>query len=203
MGRLNNAAMGEAPPETLRARLRRALHSRWMLPAAGLVSFLESTVLPVPLEVLVLPVMQKRRDRLWAIAAAITLGSVVGAALGWLIGYGLMQSVGEPLVSGLGQAEAYALARERFNANGFLFVIGISLAPVPFQIAMLAAGAAGYPLWLFLLATLLSRAARYFGLALLVWGLGDRAEALIHRHRHLALVLGGLALSGVVALAVL
>ena len=48
----------------------------------------------------------------------------------------------------------------------------ISIAPVPMQIAALAAGAASYPVWLFLIAIIVSRALRYYGLWLLVLGFG-------------------------------
>ncbi|BAM03416.1 YqaA family protein [Phycisphaera mikurensis] len=173
---------------SMKDRAARWIRSRHMVPATAVVSFFESTVLPVPLEVLLVPVMQARRDRLWWLAAAALGGCVLGAVAGYWIGWGLMESIGHPLVAWLGQERALEDAIAGFNADGFVYVLGISLAPVPFQIAMLGAGAAGFPLWKFLLATLISRAIRYFGLAALVWWLGDRTEGFVKRHKRAAAI---------------
>ena len=168
---------------SLQERARRWIHSKHMVPATAVVSFLESTVLPIPLEVLLVPLMQARRDKLWLLAAAALGGCVLGAVCGYWIGYGLMETVGMQVVEWMGQEEAFEEIQAGFNENGFVYVLGISLAPVPFQVAMLAAGAASFSLWQFVLATLLSRAIRYFGLAVVVWWLGDRAEAFVKEHR--------------------
>ena len=59
----------------------------------------------------------------------------------------------------------------------------LGIAPIPFQVAMLAAGATQYSLPLFLLATVIARAIRYFGLAVVVYYAGDKAEQLIKRYK--------------------
>lgn len=79
-----------------------------------------------------------------------------------------------------------------FAEHGFLAILAIGVIPIPFQIAMLVAGAAKYPLLLFVLAAIIARSIRYFGLALLVVLFGDRALALWRRHsRTTALVAVG------------
>ena len=187
MQRRRAACPAAAPPPenrvSLQERARRWIHSKHMVPATAVVSLLESTVLPIPLEVLLVPLMQARRDKLWLLAGAALLGCVLGAAGGYWIGAVLMDTVGAQVVGWMDQEEAMEDLKAGFNENGFLYVLWISLSPVPFQVAMLAAGAAGYSLWKFLLAAFISRAIRYFGLALVVWWLGDRAEAFIRRHR--------------------
>ena len=59
---------------------------------------------------------------------------------------------------------------------------------VPFQIAMLAAGATKYSIWLFLLATVIARSLRYFGLALIVKVFGNKAERFIRRYKTKAMI---------------
>ena len=154
-----------------------------MLPGMTLASVLESTVVPVPLEAVLIPAMQKARKMLWWLASAAMLGCLIGASLGYLVGVGLMQSVGQPFIAYLGQEEAFASAERAMRDNGFWFVMTISLAPVPFQIAMLAAGATGFSFLGFMTATLISRGVRYYGLALLVYAFGDRAERLFKEHK--------------------
>lgn len=58
-----------------------------MLPGITLASFLESTVVPIPLEAIMVPVMQKRRESLWLIALLATVGCLLGALLGYAFGY--------------------------------------------------------------------------------------------------------------------
>ena len=55
--------------------------------------------------------------------------------------------------------------------------------PIPFQIAMLAAGATKYSLTLFLIASAISRSIRYFGLAIVVYYAGNQAERIISQHK--------------------
>ena len=64
----------------------------------------------------------------------------------------------------------------------------LGIAPIPFQVAMLAAGATKFSLPLFLLATVIARAIRYFGLAIVVYYSGDKAEQLIKRYKMKAVI---------------
>ena len=169
--------------QKLRDRVDRWSRSKWMLPGMTLASVLESTIVPIPLEAVLIPAMQKARRMLWWLASAAMLGCLIGASLGYLVGLGLMESVGRPFVEYLEQGDALASAEQAMRDNGFWFVMTISLAPVPFQIAMLAAGATGYSFLGFIAATLISRGVRYYGLALLVYLFGDRAERLFREHK--------------------
>ena len=139
--------------------------------------------MPIPLEAILVPLMQARRERLWTLATIALVGCILGAVVGYYVGYGLMNSVGEWVVQQLGAQDQMERAREAMSENGFWFIMSVSVVPVPFQIAMLAAGATGYPIGLYLLATLISRGVRYFGLAVLVWWVGDRAERLFKEHK--------------------
>ena len=169
--------------DALKETTERWLHSRWMMPALGVASFLESIIVPIPLEAVLVPLMQARRERLWTLATIALVGCILGAVAGYYVGYGLMNSVGEWAVGQLGAQDQMERAREAMSENGFWFIMSVSVVPVPFQIAMLAAGATGYPIGLYLLATLISRGVRYFGLAALVWWVGDRAERLLKEHK--------------------
>ncbi len=70
-------------------------HALWVLAA---VAFIESSVFPVPPDVLLIPMVLAARERAWRIAAVATVASVVGGGLGYLIGSALFETVGRPLL---------------------------------------------------------------------------------------------------------
>ena len=167
----------------LRRRLKAIVTSRHVVWGTAVASFAESTVVPVPLEAVLIPAMQANRGRLWVLASAALGGCLVGALVGYAIGYWVFGAIGAQLVSLFGDPEMYRDASEQLRRNGFWFVFSVGVTPIPFQIAMLAAGAAHYSLTGYLAATLASRGIRYFGIALLVWKFGNRTQALLNRHR--------------------
>lgn len=163
----------------------------------GIASFLETIIVPIPIEVVMIPYMLARRDLLWRIAAVTTFACLLAAAFGYGLGYFFYDSVGQSLIDLMGWQDDYAVFQDWFDAQGFWAILAIGVAPIPFQIAMLVAGVAGYPLVLFIIAAGIARGIRYFGLALLVRAFGGRALDLWQRHRLTASILL-LALVGVV-----
>jgi membrane protein YqaA with SNARE-associated domain len=161
----------------------RLAHSRAGLWLIGVASFLETIIVPIPIEVALIPYMLARRDRVWTIALVTTLGCLAGSALGYAVGYLLYDAVARPLIDAMGWAQAFGEFQAWFAADGFWAILAIGIVPIPFQVAMLTAGAAGYPLLLFMLAATIARGIRYFGLALLVVLVGDRALDLWRRRR--------------------
>lgn len=149
----------------------------------GIASFLETIIVPIPIEILMIPYMLARRDLIWRIAAVTTLACVLAAVLGYGIGYFFYEGLGRGLLDLMGWNQSYAVFRDWFDAQGFWAILAIGVAPIPFQVAMLVAGVAEYPIWLFVLAAGTARSIRYFGLALLVQLFGEHALGLWERHR--------------------
>jgi membrane protein YqaA with SNARE-associated domain len=134
----------------------------------ALASFLESTVVPIPLETVVAPLMAAHPGRAYRIAVAILIGCLVGALLFYLVAQWLYDPVVAPALDLLGLQDSFERARDRMSSgNLFWAVFLVSVTPVPFQLATLGAGATGGSLISFMLAVTMSRAIRYFGLAYL------------------------------------
>ncbi|MBT79846.1 MAG: alkaline phosphatase [Alteromonadaceae bacterium] len=172
----------------LKRTTKKMVDSRHMLKGITLASFLESTIVPVPLEAILIPLMQARREKLWSIALMATLGCVIGALFGYALGYYLFDLTGDWIINTFSDPEQFKQVSAKMEQQGFWFVLTLGIAPIPFQIAMLAAGATKYSLLLFLLATVIARSIRYFGLALAVYVAGDKAEALIRRYKTKAIL---------------
>jgi len=169
-------------------KTKKLIDSKHMLKGITLASFLESTIVPIPLEAVMVPLMQARRESLWKIAFMATVGCVIGAVFGYALGYYLFDMVGEWLINTFFNQDQFDNVKQQMQNQGFWFVMTLGIAPIPFQVAMLAAGATKFSLPLFLLATVIARAIRYFGLAIVVYYAGDKAEQLIKRHKMKAVV---------------
>lgn len=161
----------------------RLIHSKYMLPGIGIASFLEATVIPIPLETILMPLMQARRKKLLLISTVALAGCILGACAGYAVGFYIFDAIGEQIVSLVSTQNQFENAKQQMQQKGFLFVLSIGITPIPFQIAMLAAGALKYSLILFLVAATISRALRYYGLALLVYWAGNQAQEFYERHK--------------------
>lgn len=167
----------------IKALGEKLIHSKHMLWGIGLASFLESIIVPIPLEAILIPLMQVKRRQLFAISAVALLGCMLGATVGYAVGYFVFDLIGNQLVNWISTPEQFEQVKQKMNDQGFWFIFSVGVVPIPFQIAMLAAGATKYSLMLFLLASALSRAIRYFGLALLVYFAGNKAQEIFEQHK--------------------
>lgn len=151
------------------------LAERWL----ALVSAAESIIFPIPPDVMLIPMVLARRDRFLRYALICTIASVVGGAIGYFIGFGLLETIGRPIVDLYGGTAALEEARAAFAEYGWLIVIGGGLTPLPYKIVTIASGAMALDFWTFMLASLISRGARFFIVSILLWRFGGPIRKLI------------------------
>jgi membrane protein YqaA with SNARE-associated domain len=180
---------------SIKQRVKALIDSKHMLTGIGVASFLESTVVPIPLEALLLPLMQKRRDQLWLIAAITTLGCMLGALLGYGIGYFLFDTMRDFIMQHITSEASFEEFQTTMEQDGFWLIFSTGVTPVPLQLAMLAAGVSQYSLFLYMVAVTTSRITRYFSLAVLVYYFGDQAEKLVRKYKWQVAVLSLLAVA--------
>ncbi|WP_246123623.1 YqaA family protein [Marinobacter maritimus] len=167
----------------IKKRVIQLIYSRHAFWGLGIASFLESILIPIPLEAILIPLMQARRNQIFLLGTIALLGCLAGATVGYFVGYYVFDAVGQQLVGMISTPEQFEHVRMRMEEDGFWFILSVGIIPIPFQIAMLAAGATSYSFFLFMLASALSRALRYYGLGLLVLVAGNRAQAIFERHK--------------------
>ncbi|MDV6316764.1 YqaA family protein [Idiomarina sp. HP20-50] len=142
------------------------------------LSALEATVLPIALELILIPYMVLERNRIWLISTVALAGFLVGSVAGYYIGSALFDTAGQWFINYLSLQDYYQEFQQTLKQDGFTAIFLVGVTPVPFQVAMLAAGAGDYPLSLFLFAAGIARALRYYVLALIVIWLGPYTERL-------------------------
>ncbi|CAE7942196.1 unnamed protein product [Symbiodinium necroappetens] len=161
------------------------------------VSFIESSVFPIPPDVLLIPMILAARDKAWLIAGACTLASVLGGMLGYAIGYFFYAGVGEPVLAFYGYLERFEAFAEAYNAWGAWIVAGAGFTPFPYKVITIASGVTQLDLGTFTLASVVSRGGRFFLAAALLWWFGQPIRRFIETHLPLlawlffALLLGG------------
>lgn len=167
------------------------------------VSFVESSVFPIPPDVLMIPMVLAQRARALIIAAICTAGSVLGALLGYWIGAALMDSVGQWVLTAYGKEGAYASLAAQFALHGGWAVLIAAVTPFPFKVITIFSGAVGFSLPLFIATSILGRALRFFIVAGLLWRFGEPIRDFIERRLGLvftifmACLIGGFLVLGV------
>lgn len=153
------------------------------------VSVIESSVFPIPPDVMLVPMCLKERRRAFRFAGLATLGSVLGGLLGYAIGMFFWAAVGEPVIAFYGLEAKFAAFQTGFAENGFFWVFFFGLSFFPYKVITIASGFAGLNPALFMLASLASRGLRFFAEAALLWKFGEAIRAFVERR--LALVFTG------------
>ena len=169
-------------------RVNNSKYILWLLFA---LSFLETIVLPIPIEVVLIPLMAINRERIWTIATVTTAGCLVAALVGYGVGMALYQSAGTWFIEAMGYAHAYESFQAFFDKHGFIAILVVGILPIPFQVAMITAGLSAYSVYLFALAALIARGLRYYGLAWLVKHFGERAREIWQRHALMVSLIAG------------
>lgn len=146
------------------------------------VSFAESSVFPIPPDVMLVPMVLARRARAWAIAALCTAASALGGLAGYAIGYAFWEAVGEPLVALYGYEAKMGDFADRYREWGAWIVFIAGITPFPYKVITIASGFAGLDVVVFTLASVASRGLRFFVEAALLWRFGAPIRRFVERH---------------------
>jgi membrane protein YqaA with SNARE-associated domain len=171
-------------------------------PALFLLALIESSIFPVPPDVLLIALCIALPRRSWHFALLASLGSVVGGVLGYSIGWGLW-----PLVNGFFfdyipgfSPELFGRVQRLFAEYDFWVVFTAGFTPIPYKVITIGSGVFEINLAVFLIASLVSRSLRFFIVAGLLYRYGAGMRDFIERYFNLlsivflALLIGGFVL---------
>lgn len=158
----------------------------WWLAA---VAFVESSVFPIPPDVLMIPMILARPSRAWLIGLVALAASVAGGVLGYVIGAFFYEGIGQPVLEAMGKGAAMEEFNSRFNDFGFWAVLGAGVTPFPYKVITIMSGWTGMPLGTFIATSILARALRFFLVAGLLWQFGAPIRDFIERRLGLVFTL--------------
>ncbi len=168
-------------------------HAMWAL---AIVAFVESSVFPIPPDVLMIPMIIARPRIAFQIAALATVSSVLGGLAGYWIGAQAFEQIGRPILESLGKADAMAEFNNRFNDFGFWPVLIAGVTPFPYKVITIMSGWTGLPLATFIVTSIIARGLRFFVVAGLLWKFGEPIRDFIEKRLGLMFILFILLLIG-------
>lgn len=163
------------------------------------VSFIESSFFPIPPDVMLIPMILAAPKKAWNLAGIATAGSVIGAYLGYAIGFYFFQLIAEPLLNFYGYLEKFNSFKELYNQYGAWIVFGAGITPFPYKIITIASGVVHMNLLVFTVASLIARGMRFFLVAWLLKQYGETMRVFIEKNLgwlsvvFLILLIGGFA----------
>ena len=151
----------------------------------GFISFIESFVFPIPPDVLIIPMTIAKRKEWFKIFLIATLGSVLGACLGYFIGLVFFNEIGIKIFELYGVDNASFL-KDKVSSEGGIIAWMTLLAiagftPVPFKLLTITSGFVHFNFFYFIITAFLTRGLRFFIISFLIGNFGPTMKKIIEK----------------------
>ena len=154
-------------------------HAQWAL---FWIAFAESSFFPIPPDVLLIAMAVMVPRRAFRYALICSAGSVLGGMFGYFIGWAFFETIGQPIINFYGAHGHYERVSQLYQQNAFLAIAAAGFTPIPYKVFTIAAGAFNVSFMTLVLASVLSRSARFFLVAALFFFFGAPIKRFIDRY---------------------
>ena len=151
----------------------------------SIMSFIESFIFPIPPDVLIIPMTLAKKKEWIKIASIATIGSVLGACLGYFIGYVFFNEIGIKIFELYG-FDNTSFLKDKISSEGgviawmtLLAIAGFS--PIPFKLLTITSGFVHFNLLYFIIVSLITRGLRFFLIAFLIGNFGPAMKKIIEK----------------------
>ena len=159
--------------------------TRYAIPVLFVISFVESSFFPIPPDILLIAMVIAAPAGWVRLALICSIGSVLGGMFGYLIGYQFMDLIGNRIVEFYHFQEKWGKIGVLYDKYDVWAVIVAGFTPLPYKVFTLSAGAFKINFSTFVLASAVSRAARFFLVAALLYKFGPPFKVLIEKYFNL------------------
>lgn len=149
---------------------------RHATPILCVISFAESSFFPIPVDLMLMPMVQARPKAWWRLALLASFFSVLGGIFGYFLGMLFFETIAQPMLEKLGKAESMESFSSSIQENGGLWVFGAGFTPFPYKVITIMSGAVPVGFGIFVAASVLSRTLRFLCVAGIVRVFGGTAE---------------------------
>lgn len=168
----------------------RRLYDRCMVWISGpygvwvlfLIAFVESSFFPIPPDVFLIAMCVALPAQSFRYAAICSVGSVLGGAFGYGLGYWFMDGIGMSIIDWYGLSARYGQVQEYFRQYDVWIVGTAGFTPIPYKLFTITAGFVQSNFLSFMLVSLLARSARFFLVAGLIYKFGPQISSFINRY---------------------
>ena len=157
--------------------------------ALFLLAVAESSFFPIPPDVFLMVLCIAAPKKAFRYAAICAVGSVLGGAIGYGLGLGFMDTLGVKILDWYGLQDKYAVVQNLYQQYDALAVGAAGFTPLPYKLFTITAGAFKINFVTFMLMSIVSRSARFFLVAALVYKFGAPIRHFIERYFNLLSIL--------------
>lgn len=159
--------------------------------ALFLLAFAESSIFPIPPDALLIALVLGATSKAFKFALNCTIASVLGALLGYAIGYFLWWGLGNNFssvaifffdnVPGFSE-KVFWDVKSLYDEFDFWIIFTAGFTPIPYKVITISSGAFDINLIVFAIASVVSRGARFFLVAFLIWKFGPAIKSFIDKY---------------------
>ena len=146
------------------------------------VSFIESSIFPVPPDIILIPMVLLKRKKTWFYAFICTISSVLGAMIGYCIGAFLYETVGRFIIDSYNLNDSFLEFKNYYMQYGIWLVLLGGFTPFPYKLITISSGVFLLNFPLFILMSIVSRGFRFFSVAGILWYFGPKMQKFIEKH---------------------
>ncbi len=151
-------------------------------PFLFIIAFAEASFFPIPPDVLLmaLAISMPKRSLRWA--TICLSGSVLGGVFGYALGYYFMELIGDKIMAFYHLTDKYLEVQQLYQQYGGWAVAAGGFTPLPYKLFTLTAGAFRVDPLTFMVASILSRGARFFLIAGLIYYFGPPIRYFLEKY---------------------
>ena len=150
---------------------------KYAKPILAIEAFIESSFFPIPPDVMIIPMVISKRNEFIRIALIATIFSVLGALLGYYIGYSLSE-IAVKIFELYGYEYSDSFKEKFTTRGGFAAWLGIlftaGFTPLPFKLLTISSGIIHFNLITFIFICIVTRGLRFFLVAYLTYKFGQK-----------------------------
>lgn len=161
-------------------------YAKWAL---FFIAFIESSFFPIPPDVLLIPMVLAERKKWFQIALICSVASVLGALLGYFIGYQFYEIIGKKIVEWYNLQGAVDVVSAKYSQHAFIAIFTAAFTPIPFKVFTIVAGLCKISIMTLILASAVGRSARFFLVAILIRIFGEKIQYFIEKYFNLLTVI--------------
>jgi membrane protein YqaA with SNARE-associated domain len=146
----------------------------------ALISFAESSVFPIPPDVVLAPMVLARPEKTYTYVAICTFASVLGGILGYAIGY-FSSGFAQSLLAFMGHGDGLDTFRNWYAEYGVWVILIKGATPIPYKLVTIASGLAAFNFPVFLIASIVTRGLRFLMVGYVIKRFGPTILPIVER----------------------